>query len=177
MLSFTGRTHHDLLIHEINRSSKAESRRRKRKRKELLLKSNANAINLETGDVRNLRAKKLAMANKNNAPLSRSASASEIDEHSWGRHPYAGINSRGSDRQPLIEQKENVTSQEETELSNIFKMATSVRSKRISISNFNGQNGLSSVYDVSSDQDSSVPSTPIKEKKMNGLKKIVKKFF
>lgn len=138
-----------------------------------MLKSNANAINLETGDVGNVTAKKVAADSKGNAPLSRSASASEIDEHSWGRM----LMGAAGGRQPLATQKENVTLREEDELPVIFKTATSVRTKRLSVNNYNGKNTLSPVYDVSSDQDSSVPSTPIKEKKLNGLKKIVRKFF
>ena len=158
------------------RSSKAESRRRKRRRKELLLKSNAHAINLETGDVRTLKATKLAAVQKTNAPLSRSASASEIDEHSWGRYAYAGMIDRGKAGQQSIEQKENVALLEENDFPGIFPTATSVRTKRLSVNQFNGKSVLSPVHDVSSDQDSSVPSTPIKEKRLN-IKKIMRKFF
>lgn len=155
------------MIYETNRTSRSENRRKRRKRKELLLKSNANAINLETG-VNTLHRKNI---NKiSNVPLSRSASASEIDEHTWGRIDY-GRNPTGQKRDII-----DALRQDENKYPAIFRTATSVRSKRLS-GQLNGVSSLSPVYDVSSDQDSSIPSTPVKEKKVNGIKKIVKRFF
>lgn len=111
------------------------------------------------------------MVNKfSNVPLSRSASASEIDEHSWGRIDYSrGLN---------IDKKSSTDfRQDENKYPPpFFKTATSVRNKRLS-GQLNGVSSLSPVYDVSSDQDSSLPSTPVKEKKVNGIKKMVKRFF
>lgn len=161
-----GSTHQDLLIHEINRTSKSENRRKRRKRKELLLKSNANAINLETGDIMS---KKNHINKITNAPLSRSASASEIDEHSWGTMDY---NKNHNGERDIID----ALRQDENKYPPFFKTATSVRNKRLS-GQLNGVSSLSPVYDVSSDQDSSQPSTPVKGKKVNGIKKIVKRFF
>lgn len=169
-LKIDGATHQDLLIYETNRSSRSENRRKRRKRKELLLKSNANAINLETGD--NLMNRKPLLNKFSTAPLSRSASASEIDEHSWGRIDYS--------RTMHVDGKKPTTEsyrQDENKYPPpFFKTATSVRNKRLS-GQLNGVPSLSPVYDVSSDQDSSLPSTPVKEKKVNGIKKMVKRFF
>ena len=164
-----GSTHQDLLIYETHRSSRSENRRKRRKRKELLLKSNANAINLETGD--NIINRKSVLNKFSNVPLSRSASASEIDEHSWGRIDYRkNMNVADKSKADNFKQDENKYPQP------LFKTATSVRNKRLS-GQINGVSNLSPVYDVSSDQDSSLPSTPVKEKKVNGIKKIVKRFF
>lgn len=168
------------MIYEAHRGSKTG--RKRRKRKELLLKSNANAINLETGGDTLL--KKKTNLNAMNAPLSRSASASEIDDHCWTRVDYQGgsngrRNLTGSVNGSTIgggELKENVRVTDEKEWPAYVQTASSARTKRLT-TKFNGRNILSPVYDVSSDPDSSVPSTPVKEKKINGLKKIVKKFF
>ncbi len=127
------------------------------------MKSNANAINLETGDTL---LKNKSNNTTNNAPLSRSASTSEINEQLWDHVNYHHRSEFAAE-----DAKEN-----EFQYPTCFRTAVAVRTSRLS-NQFNGKKVLSPVYDASTDQESSVPSTPIKEKKVNGIRKIVKKFF
>lgn len=160
---FSGSTHHDLLIFETHCTSKAG--RRRKKRKELILKSNANAINLETGDAI---LKTKTNSGRCNQPLSRSASVSEIAGETAWRNTSTEL-LRLSDSKKLSTRDCNISSHS-------FRDANPTARMRLAPIKTNDENDFSSFRKKSGDQDSAL-STSAKERKMNGIRKIVKKLF